>query len=146
MTRDEEVYPDPESFKPERFLKNGTLNKEIRDPRDIIFGFGRRYVCLRFHSIVLIVLFSVTLESVLAATWLTAPSGSQSPLFWLHLKLPNPMKLCRLKTGGTLVQVQLSCTFRGTSRLFCLSDAEDDIGIQFPSNAALSLARGRPLT
>ena len=50
MTRDEEVYPDAESFKPERFIKNGILNKEIRDPRDIVFGFGRRYVLLRFHS------------------------------------------------------------------------------------------------
>ena len=73
MTRDEEVYPDAESFKPERFLRNGTLNKEIRDPRDIVFGFGRRYVFFRFHSIVLAVL--VALESVLAATWLSAPSG-----------------------------------------------------------------------
>jgi hypothetical protein len=42
MTRDEEVYPDPESFKPERFIKDGALNKEVRDPRDIVFGFGRR--------------------------------------------------------------------------------------------------------
>jgi cytochrome P450 len=51
MTRDEEIYPDAESFKPERFLKNGTLNKEIRDPRDIVFGFGRRYIFFRFHII-----------------------------------------------------------------------------------------------
>ena len=57
MTRDEEVYPNAESFKPERFLKNGTLNNKIRDPRDIVFGFGRRHVFFRFHSIVLIVLF-----------------------------------------------------------------------------------------
>ena len=48
MTRDEEVYPDPESFKPERFIKDGTLNKNIRDPRDIVFGFGRRCVLFRF--------------------------------------------------------------------------------------------------
>jgi cytochrome P450 len=47
MTRDEEVYSDPESFKPERFINNGTLNKNIRDPRDIVFGFGRRYVLFR---------------------------------------------------------------------------------------------------
>ena len=47
MTRDEAVYPDPESFKPERFIKNGAIDKEIRDPRDIIFGFGRRCFCFR---------------------------------------------------------------------------------------------------
>ena len=52
MTRDEEVYPEAASFKPERFIKNGALNKEIRDPRDIVFGFGRRYIFFRFHSIV----------------------------------------------------------------------------------------------
>ena len=52
MTRDEEIYPDPESFKPERFIKSGALNKEIRDPRDIVFGFGRRCVFHRLHHIV----------------------------------------------------------------------------------------------
>jgi cytochrome P450 len=52
MTRDEEVYPDAESFKPERFIKNGTLNEEIRDPRDIVFGFGRRYVLFERHVVI----------------------------------------------------------------------------------------------
>ena len=56
MTHEEGIYPDANSFKPEDFIKNSVLNKEIRDPRDIVFGFGRRYV-IRFHSIVLIVLF-----------------------------------------------------------------------------------------
>ena len=42
MTRDEEVYPDAESFRPERFLKaDGTLND---DTMEYAFGFGRRYV------------------------------------------------------------------------------------------------------
>lgn len=38
MTRDETVYPDPESFTPERFMKE-TPHK---DPRELIFGIGRR--------------------------------------------------------------------------------------------------------
>jgi hypothetical protein len=46
MTRDEEVFPDAESFEPERFIKEGVLNKEVRDPRDILFGFGRRCIFL----------------------------------------------------------------------------------------------------
>jgi cytochrome P450 len=50
MTRDEEMYPDAEAFKPERFIKNGALNKEIRDPREFVFGFGRRYVGLNLST------------------------------------------------------------------------------------------------
>ncbi|KAF8510933.1 cytochrome P450 [Hysterangium stoloniferum] len=37
MTRDEAMYTDPEVFKPERFL-----DKDCTDPREIVFGFGRR--------------------------------------------------------------------------------------------------------
>ena len=44
LSRDETMYPDPERFDPERFLVNGRLNPEIRDPGTYAFGFGRRYV------------------------------------------------------------------------------------------------------
>ena len=40
MTHDENVYPDPFAFRPERFLKaDGTLND---DSRILAYGFGRR--------------------------------------------------------------------------------------------------------
>jgi cytochrome P450 len=40
MTRNEELYPDPYTFKPERFFnKNGELNL---DDRVLAYGFGRR--------------------------------------------------------------------------------------------------------
>ena len=42
MLNDERDYPEPREFKPERFLKNGELDKSVRDPMDIAFGFGRR--------------------------------------------------------------------------------------------------------
>ncbi|KAJ7749720.1 cytochrome P450 [Mycena metata] len=41
ILHDEDMYPDPHSFKPERFLLDGKLNPAIRDP-DAAFGFGRR--------------------------------------------------------------------------------------------------------
>ncbi|KXN82774.1 O-methylsterigmatocystin oxidoreductase [Leucoagaricus sp. SymC.cos] len=45
MLHDEDVYPDPFTFKPERFLtKDGKIDKSVRDPRHACFGFGRR-VC-----------------------------------------------------------------------------------------------------
>ena len=42
MLRDPIEYPDPEEFNPDRYMKDGALNPEIRDPGTLIFGFGRR--------------------------------------------------------------------------------------------------------
>ena len=44
MLHDPTVYPNPEEFVPGRFLKDGRLNPDIRDPTRIAFGFGRRLV------------------------------------------------------------------------------------------------------
>jgi hypothetical protein len=43
MLHDPAAYPDPFKFKPERFLKDGKLDETIKDPKEIAFGFGRRY-------------------------------------------------------------------------------------------------------
>ena len=43
MLHDEEIYPDPSNFRPERFLtEDGQLDPKIRDPTTVAFGFGRR--------------------------------------------------------------------------------------------------------
>ncbi|KAJ6452467.1 cytochrome P450 [Mycena sanguinolenta] len=41
VLHDEVTYPDPHSFKPERFLLNGELDPSAHNP-DVAFGFGRR--------------------------------------------------------------------------------------------------------
>ncbi|KAI0739060.1 cytochrome P450 [Daedaleopsis nitida] len=42
MSRDPEAYPEPEEFRPERFLRDGVHDPTVRDPRKYAFGFGRR--------------------------------------------------------------------------------------------------------
>lgn len=36
------MYPRPDEFNPDRFIKDGQLNPLIRDPQTTAFGFGRR--------------------------------------------------------------------------------------------------------
>jgi len=48
MLNDEQYYPEPHIFKPERFLMNGQLDGSVRDPMVIAFGFGRR-ICPGKH-------------------------------------------------------------------------------------------------
>lgn len=42
FSRDPDVYPDPEAFNPDRYIKDGQFSPGNRDPYVYIFGFGRR--------------------------------------------------------------------------------------------------------
>ncbi|KAF9551554.1 hypothetical protein CPC08DRAFT_755030 [Agrocybe pediades] len=42
ILHDENVYPDPLSFKPERFIKDGKWDASVGDPLKVCFGAGRR--------------------------------------------------------------------------------------------------------
>ncbi|KZT03208.1 cytochrome P450 [Laetiporus sulphureus 93-53] len=42
MTRDPEIYSDPEAFRPERFDELDAETMELYNPGKIVFGFGRR--------------------------------------------------------------------------------------------------------
>ncbi|KAM5539733.1 hypothetical protein V8D89_006546 [Ganoderma adspersum] len=43
ISRDPNVYHDPETFLPERFLKDRELDPDVRDPTTFAFGYGRRH-------------------------------------------------------------------------------------------------------
>ncbi|KAJ7658590.1 cytochrome P450 [Mycena rosella] len=48
ILHDEDMYPDPHAFKPERFLLGGKLNPAVQGPEVAAFGFGRR-ICPGRH-------------------------------------------------------------------------------------------------
>ncbi|KAI0772408.1 O-methylsterigmatocystin oxidoreductase [Trametes elegans] len=43
MLHDPKVYPDPEVFRPERYLRGGKLDQDAIDGVNVMFGFGRRF-------------------------------------------------------------------------------------------------------
>lgn len=50
MLNDEKAYPDPSTFKPERFIRDGKLDPSVQDPEVAAFGYGRRIWCVvRFY-------------------------------------------------------------------------------------------------
>ncbi|TFK88171.1 CyP450 monooxygenase [Polyporus arcularius HHB13444] len=95
FSKDPEVYPDPFRFYPDRFLKDGKLNEAVRDPYDIIFGFGRR-VCVGKH-LASASLF-ITCASILHAFTIAPPTDEHGktlplePKFTTNLITADPEK------------------------------------------------------
>lgn len=48
IMHDEQAYPNPTTFNPERWLKDGRLDESAQDPRVAIYGYGRR-ICPGRH-------------------------------------------------------------------------------------------------
>jgi cytochrome P450 len=42
MLHNEHDYPEPFTFRPERYLKEGKIDPSVKNPMEIAFGFGRR--------------------------------------------------------------------------------------------------------
>ncbi|KAI0662177.1 CyP450 monooxygenase [Cubamyces menziesii] len=50
ILHDPDDYPEPDKFLPERFIKDGRLNPDVRDPATVAFGFGRRICPGRYFA------------------------------------------------------------------------------------------------
>ena len=44
ILHDPKIFDNPTEYQPERYLKDGKLNPDVRDPVCAAFGFGRRSV------------------------------------------------------------------------------------------------------
>ncbi|KAF9245654.1 cytochrome P450 [Melanogaster broomeanus] len=89
MTHDDVRYPDPNDFKPERFLNSdGTLND---DAVGYVFGFGRR-ICPGRHFA-----DASAIASVLAVLKIERPAGHFTEPEWIlgQTNRPGPF-LCRI--------------------------------------------------
>ncbi|KZV68853.1 cytochrome P450 [Peniophora sp. CONT] len=50
ILRDPALYPEPDTYKPDRFLDLSVEQRSIADPRNYVFGFGRR-ICPGMHLV-----------------------------------------------------------------------------------------------
>ncbi|TFK36309.1 cytochrome P450 [Crucibulum laeve] len=65
ILHDPVAYPDPMTFKPDRFLKDGTIDPTIRNPMSAAFGFGRRICPGRYMANNSLYIIIASLVSVL---------------------------------------------------------------------------------
>jgi len=71
---DEDVYPNPQIYDPERFLKDGKLDRSVKDPEDRVFGAGRRICPGRWFALRSLFL---NISSTLAVFDIEAPVGEK---------------------------------------------------------------------
>ncbi|KAJ7142216.1 cytochrome P450 [Mycena epipterygia] len=76
ILHNEDMYPDPSAFKPERFLRDGKPNPDVRDPQ-AAFGFGRR-VCPGRHMAMDSVW--ITIASILSVFDITKAIGDDGQI------------------------------------------------------------------
>jgi len=80
INHDEESYPDPMTFNPDRFMKDGKLNPDLPNPADVAFGFGRRVCPGRHFSMNSIFILASTLAALFEVKQAKDEAGNPVPL------------------------------------------------------------------
>ncbi|KAJ6523882.1 cytochrome P450 [Mycena vulgaris] len=103
MLHDEAMYPEPFAFKPERFLRDGKPNPDVRDPQ-AAFGFGRR-ICPGRHM----AMSSswITIASILAVFDITRAVGDDGEVIEPSFEYSS---------GLTSAPLPFKCSIRPRSR------------------------------
>ena len=68
ILNDRKVFKNPQEFQPERYLKDGQLNPDMRDPDCAAFGFGRRSVNTTYSPTCILIITKFSLVYVLEDT------------------------------------------------------------------------------
>ncbi|KAH9894789.1 CyP450 monooxygenase [Cubamyces lactineus] len=118
-SRDPRHYPDPEVFRPERFLKDGVLDPDVLDPSAFVFGYGRRK-CPGRHLAEAALFISVA--TALHTLSVTAPNGADGKPVRLEGKMtsgfityPEPFELDIVSRGPWAENLIANCTTETTS-------------------------------
>jgi len=88
ILQDNEAYPNPEIFDPERFLKDGKFDRNVRDPNVAAFGFGRRACPGRFFSDNWLYLYII---SILAVFDIGPPLDEKGAPIQINPEMTNAM-------------------------------------------------------
>ncbi|KAI0373553.1 CyP450 monooxygenase [Pilatotrama ljubarskyi] len=121
-SRDPRHYSDPETFMPERFLKDGKLNPDVLDPTEIAFGYGRRICPGRYFAEASL---SIIISTVLHTVSINAPLDASGVPVKLEGKMtpgvisyPEPFEV-RIKSCGAWAEglIRESCSMPSTAPL-----------------------------
>ncbi|TFK17929.1 cytochrome P450 [Coprinopsis marcescibilis] len=94
VMHDLECFPDLMSFKPERYLKDGKLNKELLDPEFGIFGYGCRMCPGRFLAKdIILVHFTMCMSFLFNIKPGRDEHGKKIPLEYKLLSTPAPYQV-----------------------------------------------------
>ncbi|EJF55653.1 cytochrome P450 [Dichomitus squalens LYAD-421 SS1] len=114
IARDPNVYPNPGVFFPERFLKDGELNPDVRDPATFSFGYGRRICPGRHYAASSLFMIAATVLHTLSITAPLGKDGKPVPpsgkMTYGLLSYPEPFEcVIKPRSQESEALIRMSC-------------------------------------